>query len=83
MLAPPHLWRQRRRFAAAKLIAVALNGSWPAMNGARIGEEGAGWVCTPFTPLQTMSCAKDCCAGAPLPLAAEKALCSGVKYDHR
>ena len=54
----------------------------PVMNSARIGEEGAGWVCTPFTPLQTMTCAKDRHAGAPSPLTAAEALCSIVKHHH-
>ena len=53
MLAPPRPWWRRRCFATATLIAIALNGSRPALNCARMGGKGAGWVCTPFAPRQT------------------------------
>ena len=80
VLAPPRPWRQRRRFAAATLIAIVLNGSRPVTNDARIGGEGASWVCTPFVPLQAMICANDRRAGAPLSLAAAEALCSSSHH---
>ena len=68
--------RQWRYFEAATLIAIFLNGSRPVMYGARIGEEGAGWVYAPFVLLQTMTCAQNRRAGTSLPLEAAQMFCS-------
>ena len=82
VLAPPRPWRQRRCFAAAALIAIALNGSRPVMYGARIYREGAGPGCTPVAPPRTMNCTNNRRAGAPSPLSATEALCSGSHHCH-
>ena len=82
VLAPPRPLRQRRCFAAATFIAIALNGSRPVVYGTRIGGEGAGPGCTPIAPPRTMNCTKDHRAGAPSPLAATEALCSGGHHRH-
>ena len=79
VLAPPRPWRQRRCSAAATLISIALNGSRPIVYGTRIGGEGAGPGCAPIAPPRTMNYTNDHRAGAPSPLAATEALCSG---DH-
>ena len=55
VLALPRPSRRRRCFAAATLIAIVLNGSRLAINCARMGGEGAGWVYTPFPQRQTRS----------------------------
>ena len=77
MLAPPHPRWQQRRFLAATLNAIALNGSRPVMNCARIGGEGAGTVCTFSVLLSTMNNARPYLTCAPLPLAAAEAFCNG------
>ena len=82
VLAPRRPWRQRRCFAATALIAITLNGSRPVMYGTRIGEEGTGPGCTPIAPPRTMNCTNNCRAGAPSPLAATEALCSGGHNRH-
>ena len=82
MLVPPRLWRRRKCFTAAELIATQSKGSSPVMYSTRIGGEGAGPGCTPITLFLTTNCTNNCRAGAPSPLAATEAFCSGGRHRH-
>ena len=82
VLAPSRPWQKRGRFAVAKPIAIALNGSRPAVNVARMGGEGTGWVYTPFATFDSMTCANDRRDGAPSPLPAAEVLWGGGHHRY-
>ena len=82
VLAPPCLWRRQRCFAAATLIAIALNGLRPAVNFARMGGEGADWLCMRFAPRQIRYAQTTAVLAPPRPWRQGGALCSGFTHYH-
>ena len=83
VLAPPCLWRRQRCFAAATLIAIALNGPRPVMYGTYKNRWRRGWSrLYTHRPAPDHELYKHRRAGAPSPLAATEALCSDGHHRH-
>ena len=81
LLAPPLPLEAIEAFTAAMLTAIISNTPSRMVNGNKKPRRGR-LMCITFVPLLLMNCTNHQHSGAPLPLAATKALCSSATH-HR